>query len=104
MREDAFDGGPEIVDLAAARLGPLHVWVHLFSNDAASVRHATPEVSFVRADGAALVLVPRADAPVDEASRWYVGEIDAHGWVLVSPFSRSLDDASPGRPGRSHDG
>lgn len=104
MRKDAFDGGPEIVDVAVARSGPLHVWVHLFSNDAASVRHAAPEVSFVRADGPALVLVPRTDAPVDEARRWYVGEIDPHGRVLVSPFSRSRDDASPGRPGRFHDG
>lgn len=104
LREDAFDGGPEIVDLAAPRSGPLHVWVHLFSKDAASVRHAGPEVSFVRADGSPLVLVPRTDAPVDEARRWYVGEIDAHGRVLVSPSSRSRNDASPRQPERCHDG
>ena len=95
LREDQFDGGPEIVDLAPKVDQALKVRVHVYST--ATLREAAPVVRFLRDDDVLIELVP-AEALLGSSERWWtVAHIDALGHVTPSLYSRE----APSNEGRS---
>ncbi|MBB1512587.1 hypothetical protein H5399_08220 [Tessaracoccus sp. MC1627] len=86
LRKDAFDGGPEIIDLAPGLDGSLEVRVHVYSWG--TLREAAPVVAFLRGKDAVLELAP-ADRLLGSRERWWtVAQIDEDGRVRPSLDSR----------------
>lgn len=78
LRRDAFDGGPEILDLRPDGGRPLTVTVRRFGDPWASVTAAHPHVGIVRDDGAALLVHPLRD-DAGATGLWTVGRLPSGG-------------------------
>lgn len=86
LRADAFEGGPEIIDVDAATSVAVEVRVHVYS--LGTLRDAGPVVAFTWGDGTCLELDPSDEFMRKERRWWRVARIGEDGAVAPSCDSR----------------
>ena len=87
LREDAFDGGPEIVDISPDVSCALTVRVNVYS--AGTMREAAPVVTFFRGDDPVLALAFPEELALTDQRWWDVARIDEGGRMI--PFTQSRE-------------
>lgn len=88
LRADAFNGGPEVIDLATEVNASIDVEVRLYSSEVSSVLTAKPLVKIFWVGGEVTDLHPPKDLPPGEERRWVVCRIDGG---MVTPFGETAD-------------
>ncbi|MCJ1707520.1 hypothetical protein [Microbacterium sp. VKM Ac-2923] len=88
LREDAVDGGPEVIDIAPEVSRQLEVHVNVYS--AGTIRDATPMVTFFRGEDTLLILAPPEELALIDERWWDVARIDDAGRIVPSEQSREV--------------
>ena len=93
LQEDAYDGGPEVVDVFPDLDGPVDVAVHLYSTDAASVAAAAPELVVGWPDGGSVRL--RCVRTSQDPRWWTACRLEADGRVVAGEDTDQVEDVDP---------
>lgn len=90
LQQDAYDGGPEVVDVVPDLDGPVDVAVHLYSTDAASVAASAPELVVGWPDGGSVRL---RCARASQDPRWWAAcRLEADGRVVAGEDTDQLEE------------